>query len=257
MKKLLFPSILFSLIFLLSGCGPTRAYLQEPAFSKQDLKKIEVPKSESIAIAQGHIILKTEVSPLSDKIYVPRIKYTTKKLNCFIKEQLKEVALAKGFTVMGNYNSLDDMTFTEKKKTTAVLVPEITIYIKEHGRALLQKSRTHEAIFSGQGLLETKVDVKLIMIEPLSNEMIWKKNFTTLKDFTTIAVNYQSIQYYQAPSSETNVNSVFAKSIEELESLVYNEIAKRVVSESYRYLEHEEFIHLKPDIKNLKNIKRY
>lgn len=85
---------------------------------------------------------------------------------------LDKIIVAKGMTVMGNFDTLDLMTYPDKKNTNLTLSPEFVI---------TEETRKGQPFYKG-GKIHTPVtvrlsgQVRLIMREPLSSEKIWIKS---------------------------------------------------------------------------------
>lgn len=227
--------------------------LQDIDFSKNKYEqKAKVP-SLSFALVQPDIKIETNMSDASRKLFEKRFLYNASQLSCFIPDELDKAVMAKGFTIEGSFASRDEMTYSEKKKTTAILVPVVKIKINEEGMATLQNG-TNQLLYS-TGNYKISASVQLNMIEPLSNEKIWQKNVMNYKN-KEIGISYLGQHAYTVPSTSRSIFENYVIPAKELD-LVFKEIAKSITDNAYKYLDAEELLELNKDVKALKNIKRY
>lgn len=255
MKKL---SLLTSVRVLgigLTGCGSIVSNLNSIEYPNKNYtmsEKID-DKTENFALANGEIKLKTQFSDPAKLIFYPRILDNSEKINCALTKELEKVILSKGFSVTDTYDSINNMTYTEKKKTTAVLYPSISIYFEESGESTMMEKSNY--LISSDSMIEVKAKISLIMLEPLSKEKIWIKDLKTIV-LDPIKVSYLSNDAYQVKSTATAIHENYedkAKEIDEKFIKIYDE----VLGLASKYIEKEEFIDLKSDITKLKGIKRY
>lgn len=79
------------------------------------------------------------------------------------QRDLEKVINAKGFKTTGSYPTFDDMTFSQKERSSLILLPEIHIDVALSGGS------TGVATVSGA--------VALQFLEPMSKEKVWIKRF--------------------------------------------------------------------------------
>jgi len=97
-----------------------------------------------------------------------------------------ELLVSKGFTVKGPYNSLNALTFQDKKGSELAIYPSLSVYIKfldskwsmEFGSSLLSglldKNSPNNYKLTGNVVMGGQVSI--IALEPLSGEKMWVKN---------------------------------------------------------------------------------
>ncbi len=79
---------------------------------------------------------------------------------------LEKVIVAKGFTTSGAYASYDEMTFSQKERSSLILKPEISFNIIVQQGLFGEDSK---ATVSGSVVIE--------FLEPMSKEKVWIKHF--------------------------------------------------------------------------------
>ena len=161
MKVKLMYIMIFAALFA-SGCvvkpeGPPAT----PNFVYNPPKSVSSTKSSmSIAIlmpGQKGSFFQISESDAKNTIYDFLKSYQT---------DLEKVIVAKGFTTSGAYTSYDEMTFTQKERSSLVLKPEISFNIVVQRGVFGEESK---ATVSGSVVIE--------FIEPMSKEKVWIKHF--------------------------------------------------------------------------------
>lgn len=103
-----------------------------------------------------------------------------------LRSSFESLLTAKGFNTAGPYESLDDMTFPEKKGCDFVFYPELDL----EGKVVISNQQTEnqtsftDALLGGSSLVmvcdqtvSLSGSVQIIAREPLSNEKMWVKRF--------------------------------------------------------------------------------
>jgi hypothetical protein len=166
---------------------------------------------------------------------------------------VEKVLLSKGFTITDIFTNYNDMTFTQKRNTSALFYPEIDIEIEEKSQ-----HETVQFLFlkdhSIKGRMEIRARVNIVMLEPLSGEKLWIKSLP-VSDVDEIVV-YEPAQYggpqlngYLVPE---NLQPI-AATIDDM----FKSISEEVLVATNKYVERQEFEFLNTDIERLKQIKRY
>lgn len=141
------------------------------------------------------------------------------------RSDLERVIIAKGFTTSGAYMSYDEMTFSQKERSTLILKPEIYFNITVQRGLFGEASK---ATVSGNILIE--------FLEPMSKEKVWVKQFdlpATVQDVDLVLLKTQggylaknpdgSLQYTLASNSRNSLlndfyANAFAKIWDQLDS---------------------------------------
>jgi len=245
-KKSLLSGIV--MLSLLTGCGTSFV-----SVSPLELKKVNYPvtdtnKDLAFAIAKPQFVIKTKISTDLSRGLDTRLQYDVNEIACHLTGEIQKMLVSRGIDVTETFESKNDMTFTQKRETTALLYPVITIELQQHTNSRV----AGRVVENTSGEIQVKATTKLVMLEPLSGEKIWIKNISNKKQSVTI--NYPG--YLRQNSSPFQVQDTIvqvAKNIDNLLMKIDNEILKNVD----KFVTKEEFVFLNDDIKKLKNIKRY
>ncbi len=255
---------------LFTGCGikkiPNVQLDDNPFISKDYAKSMDGNNNLAFAYAEPKISVRIETSDELRNGLKARLKYVTKQLKCHLNSELDKVIVSKGFTITNKYRSYKYMTFTEKRNTSALFYPEIRLTIKE--RSEIQKIGRWR--WRTEGDLEIEAEVNIVMLEPLSNEIIWIKSIpvesATSEDFQyenafaphPIEGNLKRSNKVAKVSVGKNITvPLNLKHIAIKLDNVYKEIDAKIIEATQTYIEEEELSFLNTDIKKLKKIKRY
>lgn len=236
------------LVSLFTGCGPKFETLGELKLKEHNYKAKESAKDVAFAVAKPEFVIKTKMSRLLSNGLASRLEHNANVISCHLTSELSKLILGKGITITDTFNSRNDMTFTQKRETSALYYPEITIKLNEQSMTLYDERMP----LSTQGDLIVSAQVKIVMLEPLSGEKIWVKSLPI--NNSSIAVKYpNSIFKSSSPSQVQDTVVSVAKAIDTLLVKINDEIIKS----TSKYITIEEFRFLNSDIRKLKNIKRY
>ncbi len=244
--------VVFFFIFAVSLSGCTR-YVEMADIT---LQPKEYPKPDrisrlSFAIAQPVVQIKTE---LSDTVYeglFERLKYNLDKTACYLNKEVDKILLTKGFTITNRYPSYNAMTYSQKRNTSALFYPEITIYVEEKPRLEI----TRFLIFYNtvvRSKISVSASVRIVMLEPLSGEIIWVK----MLPIPDVEKSFSYEREVYLDSTGTYVPEDLVPMSRELDAIFEN-IAQEVIKATETYIEEDEFSFLDEDIRKLKTIKRY
>jgi hypothetical protein len=242
--------IILSVIFL-GGCmaGETQyskmgslQLTQKQVSSKKDLSEL------SLAIAKPEVIINFQASNNLKASLGERIRYDALNLACFLSQEMKRMLVAKGFTVTETFDSLNSMTFTQKRNTSALFTAFIKIDISEDTMSELKEYVPQRAF----GSISSTAKLQIATVEPLSGEIIWLKN-VPIND-SSIEINYPYYQSVNATESLIPDELVStAQSIDGIFILTNNQILDAID----KFVDVKEFQFLNDDIIKLKKIKRY
>jgi hypothetical protein len=117
----------------------------------------------------------------------------TTRVRMYVDEMLKaaqtdidKILIAKGFTTVGVYPAIDEMTFSEKERSTLILLPRIEVD--------WELARSQGSLFSVDQTATVRGNVVLEFLEPLSREKVWLKRLE-LTPFTKTVRTERSRQY--------------------------------------------------------------
>jgi hypothetical protein len=177
-----------------------------------------------------------------------RLQYDANAISCHLTKEIERMLVAKGIAISNVFEEQNDMTYTQKKETTALLYPVITI-------ELLQASTSEivgRQVVNTEGTIQGRANAELVMLEPLSSEKIWIKHVYSGKK--AITLNYKGGVLPNTNPSQVQENMY--NTVNNIDSLLV-EIDKQILKTVDKYVTKEEFIDLNDDIKKLKGIKRY
>jgi hypothetical protein len=170
---------------------------------------------------------------------------------------LDKIIVARGMTVTGSFDSLDMMTYPDKKNSDLSLTPEFLIEVQ---------TRDLTRWTMKQGSAEKEVEVKLygavilVLREPLSSEKIWIKKIPVDELVERATIIAQAVPVYITstviPDSYQIGNVEFDGSQDAVANML-KKIYPSMMDTVWRYLEPEELVMLKEKGKEIRVLKRY
>lgn len=267
MRKLLHISIYLTVLIFLTGCIKElkQVRMNEIELIQRNYPQEQVANDLSFAYAEPELMVITDLSDELMSGLRERIKYSGYRIACHLNSELDKIILAKGFTISDRYKSIRYMTFSEKRNTTALFYPEIKIRISEKSEI----SNRGPSNFNTAGTLEIDADVNIVMREPMSNEIIWIKSIPVEEIIDSF--QYDNAFWAGAYGERMILNSQFFRvgrgqkhhvpeNLTEIAQKIdgfFEEIDKKIVDATLRFVEAEEFTFLNTDIKKLKKLNRY
>ena len=222
----------------------------------------------SFAYAEPIMTVRADISEeLRNGLY-ERLKHNTYKTACHLNGELDKIILSKGFTITNRYRSLRYMTFTEKRNTTALFYPEIKIDIVEKSEINNIEPGT-PGKFNTAGTLEIEAEVNIIMLEPMSKEIIWIKSIPVQEIVDSFQYDnayfagdsgrqlIRNMAYYKVGRGQKHAVPENLADIGRMIDGFFEKIDSKIIEATMRFVEAEEFSFLNTDIKKLKTIKRY
>lgn len=234
---------------LLSGCASQeQVNLGALQLEKRDYGAMRPDPGLSFAVANPTIIIESNVSPQLYAIYGERLKYDAARVACHIGERMSSVLLSKGFTVTDMFRSTNEMTYTQKRNSTAVFTALIRIRIDEDG----QTEYVDQVPKSSKGQIVGSISAKIVTIEPLTQEKVWIKDVPIDDVSFPIEMNYTNVQ----AGSKTSVPPGTGAGAAALDNL-FVRLDQSVLSSADKFIDADEFRSLNRDIVRIKEIKRY
>ena len=239
-------------VFMLSGC----VKYVEMGDLKLDTKNYPKPEEVSnlsFALAQPDMKIKFDLTSTANSGLAERIKHDANKVSCFLTAESQKILLSKGFTITDTFQSLNAMTFTQKRNTSALFYAEIVIDIE--GKSQLETLQV--LMFSSEnikGRMQINAKVNIIMLEPLSGEKLWVKSIP-VAGFDE-AVTYKPYQYAGSELNGIAVPEDLAPIAAKIDAMLTT-ISQDVLEATVKHVEKQEFEFLNTDIVKLKGIKRY
>ncbi len=247
-KKILLTGVLAATMLIFSGCGTSFVAIEPLELPKNKYVDTGDKMDIAFAIARPDFTIKTDISSSLERGTKRRLLYASNEISCHLTDEIERMLVAKGITITDVFESRGAMTFTQKKETTALLYPRITI-------KLIQDSDT---VYQGRQELKTsgdlmvKFDVSIVMVEPLSGEKVWVKHLYSNKETLELEYKGQILTNKSTTKIQKNL-ALIMKDIDEQLVKVDNQILAAIS----QHVTKSEFKYINDDIKKLKGIKRY
>ncbi len=168
-----------------------------------------------------------------------------------MKADLEKMLVAKGFKVTGPYDSIDVMTFPEKKTADLTLTPIVDVRAAEQ---ITNKTGTGSVFFPYQadGVYVVSGWVSLVMLEPLTGEKIWIKRIEVSPVQQSFLWKYQLVQSGYQVSTHT-IEDTRAHSVAAALSKIY----PKVMQTTWDYFHPDEVLLMKKQAEEARRLKRY
>lgn len=164
---------IFLCLVVLSGCFAPQ---QSTVVTKQTYTFDYVPK-ETVKQGSTSFVVGL-VKPYYATAFLSGNTELFRNFKKAIGDDVEELTIAKGFTIKGPYDALDEMIFEDKKRTDMLIQVEMTpTFTAVEGQwrsSFTPIVNTYSYSYSGKASLVGKIT--LTGIEPLTNEKIWVKS---------------------------------------------------------------------------------
>jgi hypothetical protein len=250
MKKLQL-LLIISLFTIITGCNQAAVKYSNIGSMTLPVKKYEARENLSdlsLAIAKPEVIITFKASNTLKAALKNRIKADAYTLACHLTQEMRKILIAKGFTVTETFDSLNNMTFTQKRNTSALFTAFIKIEINEETMSELIEYVPQRAF----GAISSKAKLQIATIEPLSGEIVWLKNVPIKDSNIDLAYPY----YPNMNATESMVPVELEGTAESVDNL-FLETNGSILNAVDKFVDVNEFMFLNTDIKKLKKIKRY
>jgi hypothetical protein len=247
MKKKTILSVLVTALF--AGCfAPQQAAQTKQTFTFDYTTKTSAPLGSA-----GFVV--GLIKPVYPVTFQASNSEIFKSLRRGLASDIEEVIIAKGFSLKGPYESLDEMIFEDKKRTDMLIQIEIAPSFtavqgnwKSHYNPLLGANFTYS--YSGKASLVGKIT--LTGVEPLTNEKLWVKS-VSIPNIENIDIATTSRYQRQLTDLEIledpGVYNAIGKALQQQYMGIFDKIAVQMSV--------EEFNSLKTQIKELKSKKGF
>jgi hypothetical protein len=174
------------------------------------------------------------------------------------KGDMEKILIAKGFNTLGPFESIDEMTYSEKERASLLYVPIFDANMDFMGGNVAQGT---PGTVSQQASINMRGSVSLAFLEPMTREKVWMKRFD-LEPYTESYV--ASAQTSPADPLSAAVNQALfggaqqnQKTQLEAATLVLNNFYQKAMSKMWDHLDQREIQQLKTETEKLKKLKRY
>lgn len=242
--------VLFITLFL-SGCGPKYRNIPLVDFhSKVESTEGGIEKRLAFALVKPKMRLKGQMSRGFLMATSNRFIRELEDSRDAMSHEMEKIIIQKGISVLDTYSSIEDMTYSQKKNTTGVFMPRITIKMQESGTSTI---RSDGFVLSTNSLVNARVRIDLLVIEPLAKERVWVRTLPRISK--TIPLVY-SIPPNTIASSPSMIVEPLVPATRQFDRLILD-IYDKTLDSIVKYVSLEEFQALNDDINKLKGIKRY
>lgn len=255
-KNLLLLNLVSLFLFTTLGCT-----MQKPVSDVDSVLKTASfnysPKStEPAGFAQIGIIL---ISPSFDKIFEHGVKSPFTDFRSSIGGDLEEIITARGFTFRGPYNGYDEITYSDKLATDLVVEVEITPELKYVSSSPWKTKRHYHyspygAYYTYSYYLDSDISltgkVKITFSEIMTHEKISIKNVEIASSvFHVSTTNSYKETRFSSTLSDVGVYNPLVTAL--------NEAYQSILDKAWGFFDPLELKSWKPQIKELREQKRY
>lgn len=248
MKKIF---LIFAVAVMFAGCAGQTTYTNVGPLNlsmKNTPKSMELSEL-SLAIARPEVVITLDASNTLKAAIGERLKADALTLACHLTQQMREMLVAKGFTITDVYDNLNMMTFTQKRNTSALFTAFIKVDIKEVSSSELTKDYIP---IKAYGTLAASAKMSIATVEPLSGETVWIKDVPIENSSTDIAYPY----YPRLDATDQMIPNEIVPAVQSLDAS-FMKSSDRILDAVEKFVDVKEFRFLNEDIKKLKQIKRY
>lgn len=204
----------------------------------------------TIAIVDPYFSEKAALDPFYQKV--------AKGFSKSMAIDFDKIIIAKGMTVTGPFESLDMMTYPEKKNADLSLTPEIFINVQS---ADFTGWRGEEGWFVKTVWIKVDVWVAVMMREPLSSEKIWIKKIEVGEDGEKAEVYAEVMDLGRKPGYKyVHQYGPGRISYDGRTDAVANIIKKmypKIMQTCWKYINSDEILVLKEKAEEVRKLKRY
>lgn len=239
--------ILLFLFITIGGCSAPKQATQTKETFTYDYSPKEANKAGSVGMLLG----------LVQPYYVKTFQVSSSELftqfRDAIGKDIEELIIAKGFNLKGPYSDFDDMIFDDKKRTDVVVQIEMEPQFSAiEGKWKTQLTLMGTFAYSYTGTASLVGKINLSGVEPLTNQKIWSKS-VSIPPIQNITIQtgqkYDHALLNEEIYKDPNVYNSVGRALSQQYANIMNKIAAQINA--------EEFISMKPEIKELKAKKGY
>lgn len=239
--------ILLFLFIALGGCGGAKQATQTKETFTYDYSPKESNKAGSVGMLLGL------VQPYYVKTFQVSGSELFTQFRDAIGNDIEELIIAKGFNLKGPYMDFDDMIFDDKKRSDIVIQIEMDPqFTAAEGKWKSQISLLGIWSYSYSGKVSLTGKINLSGVEPLTNQKIWSKS-VSIPSITNIPIQtsqkYDHVLLNDEIYKDPNVYNTVGRALSQQYAGIMNKISAQINA--------EEFLSMRPEIKELKAKKGY
>ena len=251
---------IFTTIGFMLACGPPSRVvkLPESKWGEKYFYSYEPPEKKApgsvkitMAIVNPYFAEKAAIHPIYSKV--------AKGFAKSMAIDLDKIIIAKGMTITGPFESLDMMTYPDKKNANLTLTPGILI--NTQSRDISQWASREEGGI--RKTVEVKIDgwVVLEMREPLSSEKIWIKKIEVAEMAETPEIIAEKVPVYRKqgdiiPAGYRPGNLLYDGRPDAMANMM-KKMYPAIMQTCWKYIDSEEIVVLDEKAKEIRSLKRY
>lgn len=170
---------------------------------------------------------------------------------------IEKILVTKGFNTLGPFDTIDEMTYSEKERSSLILAPTFDISMDLQG---LEAKQTRRA-FSQEGTVLVRGNVILAFLEPMTREKVWLKRLE-LEPFS--APYSYTVRTRPVTPGEVIAAGLMNRSVPQNQSTqseaavtTLNSFYQAAISKTWEHLDPREIKGLKGETDKLKKLKRF
>ena len=223
-------------------------------FTRYEIPEIKPPASVPVTVA----VVNPSYANVAGKLGLSKF---VKSFSDFLGSSLDEIIVAKGMTAKGPYDSLDMITYPDKKGSDLTLTGKLFISpgtsepintervsVNSSGRNIQCDLLTFEAT--------AEVWITLEMREPLSGEKMWVKKI----DLGTHTAEYQAafaLTYTNRGRTVMRKRKALFDTREDTIAKLFDTLYPMIMETAWNYLNTDEMLMLKKTGEEIRKVKRY
>ena len=247
------------LLLLFSGCVPQKAppKIATPDFSYTPPSTTSSKVDMTIALIRpdpkGFIFTGAILSHAEDMALVE--SYLSEMLNK-TKTDMEAILVAKGFNTLGPFDTIDEMTYSQKERASLIYAPRFEVKMDFAGGDVTQGTM---GTVSQQGTLVVRGNVSLAMLEPMTREKVWLKRI----ELDAFSAPYTVSVKTRKPQSGDLLVALLGGAQQpkntQVEAAVaaMNNFYAKAMSKMWDHLDQREILQLRGETQKLKKLKRY
>jgi len=248
------------LLLLFSGCVPQKA---PPKIATPDFT-FNPPGASASRVDMTIALIKPTTpasmfreNAMTDPDHLARVRRYVVDMLDQAKKDLEKILVAKGFNTLGPYESIDEMTYSEKERASLIFAPNFEVNIDFVGGAVAQGGL---GTVSQQGTVAMTGRVVLNFLEPMTKEKVSMKNFSV----DPFSAPYTVSARTRDPKSGDILTAILLGGSRQPENtmvdasvLALNNFYQTSMTKISNLLDTREILQLRGETQKLKKLKRY
>jgi hypothetical protein len=207
----------------------------------------EAINSQGIRVALIKTAFNKRRMPVKDRLRFRKPPYSDFKNS--VSDDLEEILTAKGLTVLGPFNTHDEMVFSDKKDADMLIRIDIELKERRNWRTKTFPTYSGDVYYRVYGGVQISGKLNLTIMDPIDQEKFFKKSIEL--DPMDVSFGDPLTKWYSTPTladllkDDPNVYNPVAKALESCYSGALNNV--------WRHIDSRELKEIKKQIKSKKN----